>query len=277
MDRRRLVVLGGTSKVWRAMAPHWRETPEAPDVCVWARRAGPGVDADSAPDAAEGVLPGCDALFALWGVTGGDEGALARNTVLARRAQEIAAALGARVVLHAMTGAIYAPSAHPLPETARIDPRHAYGRAKWAAERAVREAAPLPVFLRLGNVAGCDALAAAVRSGRCVTLDRFTDGTTPRRSYVAPDDLVRVVAHLAACPPAGAAAQAINVAGPAPVDMAALLDAAGAPYDLRPAPPDALPLQHLDTRRLAAAGLDLHRSADPVHLAGFLGVGEGAP
>jgi nucleoside-diphosphate-sugar epimerase len=265
----RLLVLGGTSRVWRAMVPHWRAAGVAGDTLVWARRAGAGVDlACNAAQIADHV-GACDAVLALWGVTSGSESALAENTTLALHAQRIGAALGASRVLHAMSAAVYTPSDAPLAETAETRPRHAYGRAKLAAEHALTGARPAAVCLRLGNVAGTDALAAAAQGAAPVVLDRFPDGTCPRRSYIAPDDLADVFRALADAP-ADRLPATLNVAGPAPVAMDALLAAAGVPHQTRPAPEDALPVQHVDAQRLAAMGLDTSRSADVAHLAGFL-------
>jgi len=269
----RIVVLGGTSHVWRAMAPYWQR--EAPDIeaVVWARRPAPGIDVVSPLAEAASRLPPCYVVLAMWGVTSGPRPALDANIRLARAAQEIGRRLGAGAVFHAMTGAVYAPSGEALAETADLAPRHDYGASKLAAEQALAEATPRPIRLRLGNVAGTDALAdgmaEAARARTPVRLDRFSDGTTPRRAFIAPDDLARAVSHLVRRAE-DLPWSVFNLAGPTPVEMAALVAHAGVCFEYRPAPASALPVQHLDTSRLAALGLDLARSADPAHLAGFL-------
>lgn len=265
----RFLVLGGTSRVWRAVAPHWRAGGVPGDTLVWARRAGAGVDLACDVGRIAHHVGACDAVLACWGVTAGPDAALAENTRLALQAHCIASMLGASRVLHAMTAAVYTPSDAALSETADTRPRHAYGRAKLDAERALAGACPAAVCLRLGNVAGADALAAALRSGSPVVLDRFVGGICPQRSYIAPDDLVRVFRALADTP-ADHLPERLNVAGPAPVAMDALLAAAGVSYQTRSAPPGALPLQHVDVQRLAALGLDTSSSADAAHLARFL-------
>jgi len=185
----------------------------------------------------------------------------------------IGAALGATCVIHMSSGAVYAPSDGPINEEALIDPRHPYGRSKHDAEQAAGAFGPPAIFLRLGNVAGCDGLAAALRTRDCIDLDVFSDGTSPRRSYLAPDDLAHALADLcrmACVPERFAPGLCLNVAGSHPVAMDALLRAAQRPFRLQDAPQGALPLQHLDVCRLKDLGISLPQSADPAHLAKFL-------
>jgi len=85
---------------------------------------------------------------------------------------------------------------------------------------------------------------------RGITLDRFADGTGPRRSYIAPGDLARVLAGLARLAP-DTLPDTLNIAAPAPVAMEDLARAAGCPVTWRAAPPEAQAEVSLDVNRLA--------------------------
>ena len=203
------------------------------------------------------------------GVTSGSEEALAENVRLTRFAQEIGASVGARRVFHFATGAIYAPSAQTLTEDSETVPRHAYGRSKLMAELAVPAArAHRATFLRLGNVAGADALFRAFSRNELVTLDRFSDGRGPQRTYVAPDDLVKVLIHLM-YNRVEELPHALNVGGRVPVDMAEIVKARNIPMQRVAAPATALPIQWLSVDRLSGLGITMSKSSDPAHLASF--------
>lgn len=99
--------------------------------------------------------------------------------------------------------------------------------------------------LRIGNVAGADAILGGWRPG--MQIDRFPDGRTPSRSYIGPVTLARVLHALCQAdklPPI------LNVAAPGAVEMGALLDAAGLAWQPKPAPAAAIPEVRLDTNAL---------------------------
>ena len=102
--------------------------------------------------------------------------------------------------------------------------------ARLAAELGVRVSS-----LRIGNIAGLDAILGGWRPG--FQLDRFPDGRTPRRSYIGVETLARVLGDLAAAPDLPAV---LNVAAPGAVEMGALLEAAGLGWTARPAPATAI-------------------------------------
>jgi len=84
-----------------------------------------------------------------------------------------------------------------------------------------------------------------------LTLDRFADGCTPRRSYVGPETLSAMLAEL--CVIAGSGTplpQRLNLASPGGVEMGALLDAVPQDWVARPAPAGAIPEVMLDTTTL---------------------------
>jgi dTDP-4-dehydrorhamnose reductase len=155
--------------------------------------------------------------------------------------------LGGRLgvpVLVASTQAVYGPQPGLLREDAALMPANHYGRAKSAMEAAV--AASHVTCLRIGNVAGCDALAAGIARGG-VVLDRFADGQGPLRVMLGPLDLCHVIQGLLAVP---TRPPVVNVARPGLVAMADVLTAAGVAFDWRVAPDGALPELGLDVTLL---------------------------
>ena len=80
-------------------------------------------------------------------------------------------------------------------------------------------------------------------------LDRFTDGHGPRRSYIAPSTLARVLETLGRTPNLP---PVLNVAAPTPLGMEALLKAARAPWQWRPATDGAFQDVTLDCTQLAS-------------------------
>ncbi len=165
---------------------------------------------------------------------------------------ELAAALGAARVLHASTQAVYAPMSEPISETGELRPAGAYGQSKLAAERAVdawclaHPGGPKAVHMRIGNVAGAESLFANLRPAGAVTLDRFSDGAGPERSYIAPQDLARAIEALLRSDREGP----VNVAATRTTPMEAIALAAGAEVRWIPAPETAVQRMALDTTLL---------------------------
>lgn len=158
-------------------------------------------------------------------------------------------------MLHCSSAAIYKPSPYPLTEGTAPDPQNDYGRAKLEMEHAVSDwyaahaRGPKPCIMRIGNVAGADSLFAALRAGRQVTLDRFPDGQGPRRSYIAPEDLVNVLVGLLRCA-LDDVPELVNVSAPKATPMQAIAEAAGCEIAWRDAHATASPIVELDTTRL---------------------------
>ena len=231
---------------------------------VWDPLTGPSADG----------LEGAGAMLLLSGVVAPERGDLALNTELALAAAGACAALGIPRLLVASTAAVYgAGRGAPLSEDAPLDPASEYGAAKAAMEMALRGApgpgAPEICCLRIGNVAGCDALLMAAHGATAeqpLRLDRFSGGRGPRRSYIGPLSLARVVEALATAP--GRLPFLINVAAPRPVYMDELLEAAGIPWRHRDAPPGALQDITLDTARLSALCPLPDAASDPAGIVG---------
>lgn len=268
-------------RAWPEIWPARRPVPpaDAPDRPpapaagpAWQTRRpmpGPGwvtVDPLSDPAGLARAAAGRAAILCLSGVAPGRGGDMDDNIALALAALEAAARTGARVLL-ASSAAVYGAREGLLSEATPPAPLSEYGRAKAgmerrAAARAAELGVPLSV-LRIGNVAGADAILGGWRAG--FVLDRFADGRTPRRSYVGPLTLARVLGVLAG---RGDLPGVLNLAAPGLVEMGALLDAAGLGWTPRPAPDTAIAEVELDVTALRRlAGFDAAESDAPVMVA----------
>ena len=252
-----ILILGSTGRLGRALARVWPAGTPA----LWQHRPGRAVPAapalpwDILGAASVPDLPPLAGILSLAGPTGGDPDLRDTTLRLALAAARLGEETGCRVLV-ASSQAVYVPSVRPpeepLPETAHTEPMAPYGRAKRAMEEAVAEMDHV-TCLRLGNVAGCDALAAGVaearRTGRPVTLDRFPDGRGPRRAMIGAGDLAAMLPALFTAP---ALPPVLNLACRGSVGMAEVLQALGQPFDWRPAGEGALPDLALDVSALAA-------------------------
>lgn len=121
-----------------------------------------------------------------------------------------------------------------------------YGRAKRGMEQAVADRART-CCLRIGNVAGTDALFRAMTAGP-VQLDEVSAGQGPRRALIGPVTLAHVLLRLLETdlPPI------LNLAQPGMIDMADMLRAAGVDWSWNAAPKDVLATLDLDVSALTA-------------------------
>ena len=244
-----ILVVGATGRIGGVLRRCWPDGAGR-----WQTRraeAGPGwvqVDPLGDPGGLARAASGCGAVLCLAGAVPGRGGDMALTTPLALAA--LRAGAGAPVLV-ASSAAVYGAAAGPLHEGMELASLSDYGRAKAEMEQAVQEeGARLGVAvtsLRIGNIAGLDAILGGWREG--FTLDRFADGRTPRRSYVGPGALAALLLALArhtGLPPV------LNLALPGAVEMGALLDAAGLPWTPRPAGAGAIPEVELDTALLGS-------------------------
>ncbi|MEL6451558.1 MAG: NAD(P)-dependent oxidoreductase [Pseudomonadota bacterium] len=235
-----VVVLGAGGRLGQLLRPRY------PGAAAWLTRS--DVDLTDA-QALRGALRGADAVLCLAGVTPGQPAPMQHNVDLAVHALDAAHAVGAGRVFLFSSAAVYGrqPDAlQPLREDGPTGPLIDYGTAKLAMERAAAAHRHPNTVLRLGNVAGADAILAAWRPG--FSLDTLDDGTTPRRSYIGPSKLAQVLSILAQAdnvPPL------MNVAAPGAVQMGALLDAADLAWTPRPATDQTVANVTFDTTRLA--------------------------
>ncbi len=272
----RVLIVGGSGRLGRLL----RRAIGAGDLAarsgvdlIWqGRMAGAGADlvfdplgAASAYARAAGAV---DVIFNLAGVTAGSEADLALNADLAlaalaaveSTAEATGAASGRLPVLLASSAAVYGAATGRLDEAALAVPTAPYGHAKLAMEaaslaRAQAHGTPL-CCLRIGNVAGADALLGqpAPQGGR--VLDTFADGRAPRRSYIGPTALARAVLTLARRAAEGEALpDRLNLALPGAVGMDDLLRARGEGWTRRPAPASAIAEVCLEVCCAVALGL----------------------
>lgn len=174
-------------------------------------------------------------ILLLAGVTSGSETELAVNGTLAHYCLTAAKRLGVRRVLLASSSSVYGrPQSRPFVEDANPCEPSPYGRAKLAMESIAspfRDNGMDVCCLRIGNVLGADALMLAAQRATVdepLLLDRFSDGDGPRRSYIGPISLLRVIEKLATID--APLPFLLNTAAPRPISMAALARAAKIPW-----------------------------------------------
>ena len=252
-----LLVIGSTGRIGRVLRHCWADRPPEGTEPIWqARDRASGslnwdILAEPCPaGAASGVV------LCLAGVIRGTSEQLALNTALALAACRAAKAQGARHVFLTSSAAVYGPDPLPLAESERPKPQAAYGAAKADMEQAVLRwqdsGRPGLTILRIGNIAGLDALLGSARPGQPVRLDPVPGQTGgPMRSYVGPVTLSFDLARLVELAAEGKALPPVlNVAASPAVSMAALLDAAGLDWSYVPPNPAVIPCVELDTTLL---------------------------
>ncbi|WP_299704843.1 NAD(P)-dependent oxidoreductase [uncultured Tateyamaria sp.] len=229
----RIVMLGAGGKLGQLLEPRW------PGEAVWTTRS----DVDIAdPNTLTRTLNAADAVFCLAGVTHGSTASMELNATLAR--QTLDAAQGAHVFLFS-SAAVYGALQGPLTEDGPTSPQSPYGKSKLEMERLAARHPNPSTSLRLGNVAGADAILGGWKPG--FQLDQFSDNTTPARSYIGPGKLARVLNALAR---ANTLPKIMNIAAPKTVSMGALLDAASLKWTPQPATDRTIANVHLDTSTL---------------------------
>jgi UDP-glucose 4-epimerase len=250
----RVLVFGAGGRLGRLLRLAWQRNPPHRLAPLYHARSGPSdFHWDHQSDSR---LPAADVILALWGKTSGSADDLMANTTLAHASQKTARQSGARRVLHFSSAAVYGP-AQDASETTPARPANAYGHSKLAMEQAIAGfPAEFPdedihhCCLRLANVVGADSLAPALRSDTPVTLDRFSDGRGPLRSYVGLGHLARILEALCKIP-VHSLPTILNISSPNPVEMQALAEAADKKILWQEAPETALQKVTLDSSRLA--------------------------
>mmetsp|Transcript_6981 Transcript_6981/g.11219 ORF Transcript_6981/g.11219 Transcript_6981/m.11219 type:complete len:261 (-) Transcript_6981:2070-2852(-) len=231
-----IVILGAGGKLGQLLRPVF------PVPATWATRT--DVDVQDT-EALKAALTGATSVICLAGVihTGGQPMDL--NVTLARAVLDAAQAVNAGRVMLFSSAAVYGHTPSPLREDGPTAPASPYGTAKLAMEQMAAAHSHPNTTLRLGNVAGADAILGNWKPG--FTLDTFPNGTTPKRSYIGPNKLAQVIHGLTQ---ARAVPRLINVAAPGAVEMGALLDAAGREWTQRLATDQTIANVTLETRRL---------------------------
>lgn len=250
------VVTGAAGRVGRALRAVLGGHAAGGPILWSARRPGQGIDLvwDIGTDPPPALPEGCVILH-LAGQTRGDAAALAENCRSAQFLGKAAQIAQARHVFLMSSVAVYRPEPTPIPEDRPPDPISPYGQAKLLAERALQAEVPADrlTLLRLGNLAGADALLTAARAGP-VVLDPIAGRRGgPERSYIGPQSLARTLEALIAAARLGAPLPAIlNLAQPPALAMADLLTAAAADWRFGPPRAAALPIVAVSVARLAA-------------------------
>jgi nucleoside-diphosphate-sugar epimerase len=248
-----MLLLGATGRLGAMLRRFW---PQPDDLFCQSREKKTGfVDIDPLSDIGKlgKVSQGTRAILCLSGITPersrrtGEPMSL--NTDLAMAA--LRAAVDGRVprLFVASSAAVYGAAPGKLAENADCVPVSPYGEAKRAMERAVltgaAQSSVAVTILRIGNVAGADAVLGGWRAG--MQIDRFPDLCTPHRSYIGPATLARVLYQLSL---SETLPEILNIAAPGTIAMDALLDEAGLQWAPRPASGDAIEKVELSTRIL---------------------------
>ncbi|MEZ5799107.1 MAG: NAD-dependent epimerase/dehydratase family protein [Paracoccaceae bacterium] len=245
-----MVVTGAGGKLGRLLRAAWREAPPAGVRPIWAGR-GQCVDLhwDLLQDPPPRLPPGCQVLH-LAGVVRGDDPALARNLAMVDPLLQVCRDAQVTRLFFASTAAVYRPGIRPGREDDVAAPVSAYGRSKLAAEeRLLRQDAIAVTALRIGNVAGADALLGRRPEGAEIVLDpvaRQPDG--PLRSWLGGLHLADILPRLLQMPDLP---PRLNLAVGPPFGMADLLRASGLPWRFGPPNPAVIPVAVMDTQRLS--------------------------
>lgn len=160
------------------------------------------------------------------------------------------AAISANIprVIIASTSAVYHPGVN-LTESSPINPAGSYGTIKHDFEREIGRldnGSANVSLLRIGNIAGADALleqaVGNAQEGR-ISIDKFSDGMAPIRSYISPITLAKVLETLALYP--DPIPPVLNVGATPPMHMLDLASTANLDWTWRDAPPEKAHLQRI--------------------------------
>lgn len=231
-----LLVLGGSGRLGRMLRHYW---PKADDLVAQSRAGGVGLlgfDVLGAPDQLDAAMHGKRGIVCLSGLTPAyaarHGGEMSVNTDLACAAINAAARTGVPRVFLASSAAVYGAESGPFAENALLYPVSDYGNAKaemeTAAKTLARDIGVKITILRIGNVAGADAILGGWTPE--MQLDQLPDGTTPRRSYIGPKTFARVLYELSLIMDLPTV---LNIAAPGTLAMGDLLNAAGLAWSPR--------------------------------------------
>jgi UDP-glucose 4-epimerase len=181
-------------------------------------------------------------IICLAGVTPETGVDLALNTTIANNVLKAAYTSGVKRILLASSSAVYG-AAQGCRENDANNPVNTYGVAKVKMETACapwRGAGLEICCLRIGNVVGADALMKNItrlNGSKPVSIDCFSDGRGPVRSYIGPKTLAEVLFTLAT--QKRPLPETLNVASPHEVYMEELAEAASYPFTFISAPASA--------------------------------------
>ncbi|WP_299026341.1 NAD(P)-dependent oxidoreductase [uncultured Sulfitobacter sp.] len=247
-DDSAVLVLGANGRLGQMLWRHW---PEGGQLCGQSRRPVAGLSQfDPLVETAElkDAVSRAGVVICLSGITPAHAAAtgdaMELNTDLALAAIDAAPA-DVRVFV-ASSAAVYGAADGPHLESDAGTPVSTYGHAKRAMEQAALAHGQGRVcVLRIGNVAGADAILGGWRAG--FALDRLPEGGTPRRSYIGPQSWAHVMYALCN---AETLPDILNIAAPGVVAMGDLLDAAGLAWTARAPQDEVIAEVALDTTAL---------------------------
>lgn len=240
----KIVVVGATGRLGKCIRPYWKDL----SVLWQSRRVEHGfetVDILNDPKGMRQLINGADAVLCLAGETYKPNANMALNVDLARAVLDAAQDTAAGRVFLASSAAVYGAATGLLTEDGPAMPQSDYGRAKLDMEHMAQAHAHPYTALRIGNIAGADAILAGWTPG--MALDQLEDGRAPRRSYIGLETLARVLMGLMG---QRDLPNRLNVATPGPVSMDSLLDAAGLAYTYRAPAKGVIGCVNLCTKRL---------------------------
>ena len=253
MGINKVVLLGASGQLGQILRTCWQNPTS---LVSHSRRARPGfVSFDLSLDQnnAIKVMDSADAVICLSGVTpthaNRTDDPFSLNTDLALAAIHAAHLAGAGRVFLTSTAAVYGRASGVLVEGTECHPVSDYGLAKLEMESAALSRARAinhpATILRIGNVAGADAILGGWREG--MQIDQLSDTSTPRRSYIGPETLTRVIQGLVNTHDLP---DILNIAAPGAIEMGHLLDAAHLDWSPRPAPQGVIENVELSTKLL---------------------------
>lgn len=251
-----IVVTGSDGRIGRLLRILWgRQLAGHP--IVWSART-PSQDIDlpwnigidPAPYLTEGAV-----IVHLAGQTCGTVVELAENRRAVLGLGAVARTSGTGHVFLMSSVAVYGHHSDLIDETAQTNPVSLYGQAKLAAEQAAHTVLPAGTLtiLRLGNLAGADALLSSIQRGPVVLDPIPGQAGGPLRSYIGPKVLAQALASLILrALDDKALPDVLNLAQPPALAMADLLQASGADWHFGPCRAQAVPCVAVNTARLFA-------------------------
>ena len=240
-----MLLVGASGRVGQMVMHHWKKDPREIHITPQYRGIGPAgslvwdpLKMGSSAKDGMGNIRGYDAMIILAGVISGSSQKLSINTTLAEACLSAASRAGIARVLLASSSAVYGSSdGQAFSERSFCSPANDYGVAKLKMEEACaqwRETGIDLCFLRIGNVAGADALLLNIDEtgpAKPLQIDIFPNGYGPVRSYIGAQTLTQVLQSLCFHP--SPLPHILNVASPTPLSMASLADAARHPWRKR--------------------------------------------